>query len=286
MVCHDSWDKADADVACKEAGYSKGALAVSTHLDSYGLNFYMDEVDCNGTEAHLHLCKKGERNDCGRDQAAGAVCDSATEEDLNLSAARLESCFAQGVSFSPTDEIGNSSIFATSVQCQKHCAKNPDCVQFSYSSIIKTCRLYSSSNKLPNPFEVGGPPSCPTGNLHEKLSEARCQNGTCLIDGTTDSEGNVFQEGKAVCDDDWGEEEAQVVCRELGYGGGALTSHYTTRRYQHTNTNTNTSSYISFHHSQPLRCSASAPHWGEAPMCRDGGKPAGVSSIHIVYIEE
>ena len=78
MVCHDSWDKVDADVACKEANFSRGALAVSTHLDSYGLNFYMDEVDCNGTEEHLHLCKKGERNDCGRDQAAGAVCDSAT----------------------------------------------------------------------------------------------------------------------------------------------------------------------------------------------------------------
>jgi len=220
VVCHNSWEKVDADVACKEAGFPKGALEVSTNLNSHGLNFYMDQVDCNGTEPNLIRCGSSRSvGHCRRgNQAAGAICDSSTDQDFIESERRLESCFANGVSFSPTDEIGNSTIFSTPVQCQRHCAKNPDCVQFSFCSIIKTCRLYSSSNKLPNSFEVGGPPNC-DGAFPETLVERLCPNGTCLIGGRTEAEGNVFLEGKAVCDDDWGENEARVVCRELGYGG-------------------------------------------------------------------
>ena len=222
LVCHSSWEKVDADVACKEAGFPKGALEVSTNLNSHGLNFYMDQVDCNGTEPNLIRCGSSRSvGHCRRgNQAAGAICDSSTEQDFIESERRLESCFADGVSFSLTDEIGNPTIFSTSVQCQGHCAKNPDCVQFSYSSIIKTCRLYTASNKVPSPFEVGGPPNCTSDEaLLEKLEEEVCQNGTCLIGGKTEAEGNVFLEGNAVCDDDWGENEARVVCRELGYGG-------------------------------------------------------------------
>ena len=226
VVCHDSWDKVDADVACKEAGFQKGALTVSTDLESHGLDFLMDEVDCNGTEENLYRCKHDQRDNCGSNQAAGAICDSATEEDLTEEETRLETCYASGVSFSPTDEIGDPTIFSTSVQCQRHCASNPNCVQFSYSSIVNMCRLYSASSKLPNPFEVGGPPNCSRGDLPAKLSEGVCQNGTCLIGGSSEEEGNVFQEGQAVCDDDWGEEEARVVCRELGHKGGVL--RYTT----------------------------------------------------------
>ena len=215
----------DADLACKEANFPRGALAVLKNLNSNGLDFFMDEVECNGTETNLVRCKHKERSDCGADQAAGAICDSATEEDLAEEETRLENCFASGVSFSPADEIGDSTIFSTSVQCQRHCASNPGCLQFSYSSIVKTCHLYSSASKVPNPFEVGGPPNCSSEALSEKLNEEICLNGTCLIGGSNEAEGNVFQEGRAVCDDSWGEEEASVVCRELGHNPPIASSH-------------------------------------------------------------
>ena len=34
--------------------------------------------------------------------------------------------------------------------------------------------------------------------------------------------GNVYVDGKPVCDDGWGAEEARVVCRYLGYNGLAI----------------------------------------------------------------
>ena len=51
-----------------------------------------------------------------------------------------------------------------------------------------------------------------------------CQNSLVtvrLVDGTSERNGRVElcwdSQWKAVCDDGWGQEEANTVCRELGY---------------------------------------------------------------------
>lgn len=38
-----------------------------------------------------------------------------------------------------------------------------------------------------------------------------------LIGGTNDSEGNVFIDGRPVCDDHWSYEDAKVACRQFGF---------------------------------------------------------------------
>ena len=38
-----------------------------------------------------------------------------------------------------------------------------------------------------------------------------------LIGGITDSEGNLFIDGKPVCDDYWDLNDAKVACRQLGF---------------------------------------------------------------------
>jgi len=45
-----------------------------------------------------------------------------------------------------------------------------------------------------------------------------------LQGGLTPSEGNVLVRGRPVCDDGWGQNEADVVCRSLGYTGGRATT--------------------------------------------------------------
>ena len=38
-----------------------------------------------------------------------------------------------------------------------------------------------------------------------------------LINGTKDSEGNVFMGGKPVCDDSWDLNDAKVACHQFGF---------------------------------------------------------------------
>ena len=40
---------------------------------------------------------------------------------------------------------------------------------------------------------------------------------SALIGGNKGSEGNVFIDGKPVCDDDWDLNDAKIACRQLGF---------------------------------------------------------------------
>ena len=80
-VCDDNWDKKDADVACRQAGYPRGAYRA--RIGSYYVNradteFWLSELACNGNESSLAECDRpgdwGEHH-CSREhEKAGAVC--------------------------------------------------------------------------------------------------------------------------------------------------------------------------------------------------------------------
>ena len=225
-VCDDGWDRTDANVACKEAGYPRGALMATTRGSSHGLSYAMDEVSCDGSESKLMNCRHSQRHDCGPSEAAGAVCDSATDQELRDEKEKLASCYANGVTFSLADQIGDSITLSTSVRCQQHCAANVNCLQFSYNTASKMCSIYSASSKMASPYEIGGPRECPSGPPPD-LQALGCAEGICLISdtmmgGTSGNEGNVYVEDSPICDDEWGEAEAEVVCKQLNFTGGAL----------------------------------------------------------------
>ncbi|XP_071953688.1 uncharacterized protein [Antedon mediterranea] len=64
-VCHDKWEQEDADVACRQLGFSRGAKKVIKNAErTFGpgkLNFFMDDVECSGTEEALQLCTFGKK---------------------------------------------------------------------------------------------------------------------------------------------------------------------------------------------------------------------------------
>ena len=219
-VCDDGWDRTDADVACKEAGFKRGALKATTSGSSRGLNYAMDEVSCDGSEAQLRDCRHSQRHDCGPSEAAGAVCDSATKPELMDEEEKLVSCYANGVTYSLADQIGDSITLSTSVRCQQHCVANSNCLQFSYNTASKMCSIYSASSKMASPYEIGGPRECPRGDPPDL--QARCAGGVCLVGNGTGNEGNVYVDGSPVCDDGWGEAEAEVACKQKNSTGGAL----------------------------------------------------------------
>ena len=78
-VCDDDWDKNDAQVVCRQLGYS---LAVSApHSARFGRGsgkIWLDDVQCQGNESSIVSCRHrpwGEHN-CVHNEDASVICSS------------------------------------------------------------------------------------------------------------------------------------------------------------------------------------------------------------------
>ena len=80
MVCDDYWETSfsgtsNAKVVCRSLGFRSGSPTVESHYGQNS-NFYMDYVECRGSETHLINCHYpgwGNHN-CGGGEVAGAQC--------------------------------------------------------------------------------------------------------------------------------------------------------------------------------------------------------------------
>ena len=56
-VCDDGWDINDANVVCRQLGFSSASSAPTLAANGQGSDpIWMDNVDCNGGEASLLNC--------------------------------------------------------------------------------------------------------------------------------------------------------------------------------------------------------------------------------------
>lgn len=74
-VCDDLFDQTDADVVCRQLGYS-GALAPSTYYGPGSGPVWLDNVACSGTESSILNCSHagvGTHN-CAHSEDVGIIC--------------------------------------------------------------------------------------------------------------------------------------------------------------------------------------------------------------------
>ena len=76
-VCDDSWDNEDANVVCRQLGFSGGRARGSAYFGEGTGSILLDDVQCTGSEASLAQCPHsgwGNEN-CGHSKDAGVICD-------------------------------------------------------------------------------------------------------------------------------------------------------------------------------------------------------------------
>ena len=69
-----------------------------------------------------------------------------------------------------------------------------------------------------NSTVISGPANCSFSHTETTCRGQTSSGQLCISGGGHQWEGNVFYEGKPLCDDLWGIEEAKLVCKEMGYG--------------------------------------------------------------------
>lgn len=181
-VCDDKFGMRDAEVLCKELGFSLGASEVRGS-SFYPANrkmkrndhtvFMMDEMDCQGNEKSLSQCNFNGWgvHDCNEEEVVGVVCKLP-----------VMSC--------PLDYW----LCDTSQEC------------------------------IPTGFLCDNVPDC-TDHSDENEKHCKAPIQMRLASGKNSLEGRVEINYRGiwgtVCDDDFGNKEAQVVCQSLGFYGPA-----------------------------------------------------------------
>ncbi|XP_071503572.1 scavenger receptor cysteine-rich domain-containing protein DMBT1-like [Diadema antillarum] len=230
-VCDDLWDIVDAKVVCRMLGF-ESALRSYSCCAEYGPGsgpILLDDVYCTGTESKLADCHHrgyGEHNcdhsddagvECipgtirlveGQDHTQGrveiyyngqwgTVCDNLWDiEDAHVVCRMLG--FEGALRYSCCAEYGEGSglILLDNVECNGTESNLADCQHNGYE--IQDCSHYEDAG-------------------------VKCIPTVRLVGGEDDAQGRVeiYYDGQwgTVCDDLWDIEEANVVCRMLGFEG-------------------------------------------------------------------
>uniref|UniRef100_A0A3Q2T3M3 Neurotrypsin n=1 Tax=Fundulus heteroclitus TaxID=8078 RepID=A0A3Q2T3M3_FUNHE len=238
-ICDDQWDHNDAEVVCRQLGLSGVARAWSqAHFGKGTGRVWLDEVRCSGNELTLEQCPKsawGEHN-CLHSEDAGVSCSALTDGTTRLVGGagshegRLE-IFYRGQWGTVCDDGWTASN--TQVVCRQ-LERGFSCGRMAY--------VLHGPILLDDVSCTGKEPSLLLCNKREWLrhdcthledvnivcsSDDRLQPGipVRLVGGESSREGRVelFLSGQwgTVCDDGWTDQDAEVVCRQLGYSGVA-----------------------------------------------------------------
>ncbi|XP_049340544.1 deleted in malignant brain tumors 1 protein-like isoform X1 [Astyanax mexicanus] len=219
-VCDDYWDMRDAAVVCRELGCGEAIDAPRRARFGSGSGpIWVEYANCAGSESSLKNCRSYDwgRQRCNHDEDAGAVCADSVRlvDGGHRCAGRVEVFYNRtwrsvcGKNW----DIRDAAVVCRELGCGEAVFKN---VQFGpRSAWMDDVNCSGSESSVKHCRSAGW-----VEQICNRLAGVIC-SGVRLVGRSRCSERVEVLHGESwvtVCDADFDQQGAEVVCRELGRG--------------------------------------------------------------------
>ncbi|XP_075940198.1 CD5 antigen-like [Anarhichas minor] len=224
-VCEDVFDQQDAEVVCRELGCGSPSVLQGALYGEVEAPMWTKEFQCGGHESALLDCRisGSDRNTCSPNKAVGLTCSEPVRlvGGDSRCAGTLE--VKQG-DWRPEEE-SDWNLKTADVAC-----RDLDC-----GSAV-SIRLREESSERPvwwihSDYVYSGSSlrECLTSEFSSSIVDLTCSDSVRLVNGTSLCSGRLEvksnqsnQWWSSVCEDDFDQQDAEVVCRELGCGAPSV----------------------------------------------------------------
>ncbi|XP_059211493.1 scavenger receptor cysteine-rich type 1 protein M130-like [Centropristis striata] len=226
-VCEADFDQQDAEVVCRELGCGAPSVLQGALYGEGEAPMWTKEFQCGGNESALLDCRSSgsDRNTCSPGRAVGLTCSEPVRlvGGDSRCAGTLE--LKHEGEWRPVNDYSGWTLktaaaacreldcgFAVSVEWIEESSRRsvwwirPDCVHSG--SALRECASSDSSELIPG---------------------LTCSDSVRLVDGTSLCSGRLElksdqsnQSWSSVCEADFDQQDAEVVCRELGCGAPSV----------------------------------------------------------------
>eukprot|EP00057_Strongylocentrotus_purpuratus_P025110 XP_011679584.1 PREDICTED: deleted in malignant brain tumors 1 protein [Strongylocentrotus purpuratus] len=232
-ICDDYWYLEEAQVVCRQLGYDTSNVR-SRNLAYYGQGSgSILQVQCSGSEYTLESCTLYSGDFfCGHREDAGVICEAPVSVRLvngpSPNEGRVEILYNDQWNTICDDKWNNGEA---EVVCRQlgYGTDNVTPRSLAYygegSGPIQRVECYGWEDSWESCTVSSGNSSCG----HYEDAGVRCEApiSVRLVNGPSPNEGRVEilynDKWNTICDDKWNYGEAEVVCRQLGYGTDNVT---------------------------------------------------------------
>ncbi|XP_051263086.1 scavenger receptor cysteine-rich type 1 protein M130-like [Dicentrarchus labrax] len=232
-VCEDDFDQQDAEVVCRELGCGAPSVLQGALYGEVEAPMWTKEFQCGGHESALLDCRSSgsARNTCSPGKAVGLTCSESVRlvGGGSRCAGTLE--LKQG-DWRPVGGLDLASeggrdwtLKEANVVCRNlDCGSAVSVGERKESSYRPVWLIYSDCVQSGSSLR-----ECARSESSSSILKLTCSDSVRLVDGTSLCSGRLEvksdqsnQWWSSVCEDDFDQQDAEVVCRELGCGAPSV----------------------------------------------------------------